>query len=82
MTTPTRTNLYHFCAFKKGQYPGDLIYRSGTVSCGLDLSKVKNYKRLASEIGNGFEPPSIDGADVIIVSLTVLDELTTPTTKD
>ena len=70
--------LYHFCAFKTGRYQGDLIYRSGTISCGLDLSKVENYYLLVREIGNGFEPPSTDGRDVIVVSLTVLAELPPP----
>lgn len=68
--------LYHYCSMRQSIHPGVLSYSSGTISSNADLSRTEEYLRLRDAISKKMDEGSTGGGDIVILSLTVIGEIT------
>ena len=62
---------FHFCAMK--QIPNGIGYFDGTLTTNADLKTEEGYQSMKKAVGERFDPPSIAGEGITILSLTPID---------
>lgn len=68
--------LYHFCAMRQGEKPGVLSYSDGTITSSADLSNLEQYRELKKKITEFMDEANNGTTEVILLSLTILGEVT------
>lgn len=66
--------LYHFCVMRQHGQTGSFMFADGTVSANYCLSDNRQYHELKTLIA-GTMGEACEASDLVLLSLTVLDEM-------